>query len=183
MPSKTVSSTAQMRAALLAAAFTALLASGAAGADTANIQVNGDIAAGTCELAAGDVNRTVTLDTVSVKDMPASGKASAGAKNFTLTVLNCDPGLTTATFTFAGTPDATDGLRYRNTGTAKGVAIELESADGQTIGANGTNNARASTITGDQATLDLNVSYWHLPGVALSSGSVRAVATVEVTYN
>ena len=152
-------------------------------ADTANFQVNGQIAAGTCSLSAADQNRTITLPTMGVKDMPASGKAEESRMPFSLTVENCPAGLSRATFTFAGTPDPTDGLRYRSTGTAPGVAIELESAaDGQTIGANGTNNARTVTIAGTSAVLDLEAFYWRLPGVALKSGSVRSVATVEVTY-
>lgn len=153
-------------------------------ADTANFQVNGQIAVGTCSLSTADQNRTVTLPTMSVKDMPASGKAAESTTPFDLTVEDCPAGITSAIFTFAGTPDPTDGLRFRSTGTAPGVAIELESADDErTIGANGTDNARTVAISGDQAVLRLAASYWHLPGVALKSGSVRAVATVEVTYD
>lgn len=153
-----------------------------AAAQSVTFNVTGTVQAGTCDLSAGDVNRVVKLDPIYVGDLPANG--AAGTVNFNLIVNNCAPGLSNAIFTFTGTPDASDGLRYQNTGTATGVAIELESAsDSQTIGADGTNNARTVAISGGQAVLGLTASYWRLAGVAANPGSVTAVATVNTSYN
>lgn len=154
--------------------------------DTANVTIRGTINAGTCDIAAGDVNKNVTLPTVQVGDLPSSG--AYGFEPFTLTVSNCDAGLASAVFTFTGTQDATDPLRFKNaddgmTGGATGVAVELESDDGVNIGANGTNNSRAMAITNSQAVLNLKAGYWRLPGAALKAGSVTATATVNMSYN
>ncbi|MGC1548826.1 MAG: fimbrial protein [Rhodanobacter sp.] len=147
-----------------------------------SVNVTGSISEGTCDLSAGDVNRSVKLSSIFKGDLPPSG--AAGAVNFNLTVGNCAAGLSNATFTFSGTPDPNDGLRYMNTGNATGVAIELaSSSDGQTIGANGTNNSRTVAISGGQAVLGLTASYWRIGTVPIKAGSVSAVATVNTSYN
>ncbi|MFC4763115.1 fimbrial protein [Dyella koreensis] len=155
---------------------------GTAGADVANVTINGTIDAGTCTISAGDVNKNVTLATIKTSDLPAAGGVAA-LQNVTLTVNNCDVGLTTASFTFTGTPDDTDKVRWKNTGSAQGVAVELESSAGVPIGADGTNNQLMAQITGGQAVLTFQAGYWHLPGVTATSGSVSAVATVNTSYN
>ncbi|SFR95166.1 major type 1 subunit fimbrin (pilin) [Dyella sp. OK004] len=154
---------------------------GTAGADTATVTINGTIDAGTCSISVGDVNKNVTLATIKTSDLPASG--AAALQNVTLTVDNCDAGLSTATFTFTGTSDATDLVRWQNTGTAQGVAVELESSAGVPIGANATNNVLTAQITGGQAVLTFQAGYWHLPSVTATAGSVSAVATVNTSYN
>lgn len=163
-------------------AAVAFCASSLASAQSVTFDVTGTIQPGTCDLSAGDVSRVVMLAPIYIGDLPGNG--AAGTAHFNLTVGNCAPGLSNATFTFSGTPDPNDNLRYESAGTATGVAIELESeSDGQTIGADGTNNARTVAISGGQAVLNLTASYWRLGSVALKAGSVTAVATVNTTYN
>ncbi len=146
------------------------------------IRFQGRFLESTCSLAVGDDSRTINLDTVYSGDLPANG--AYGFKDFALTVENCTPDLSQATFTFAGQPDVDDPLRYRSTGTAGGMAIELQSAaDGRTIGANGTDAARTSGIVGARASLDLRAAYWRVGTRPLSTGTVSAIATVVVTYN
>jgi len=146
------------------------------------IRFQGRFLESTCSLAVGDDSRIIALDTVYSGDLPANG--AYGFKDFTLTIENCTPDLSRATFTFAGQPDADDPLRYRSTGTAGGVAIELQSAaDGRTIGANGTDAARTAGIVGARAALDLRAAYWRVGTRPLTTGTVSAVATVLVTYD
>lgn len=135
----------------------------------------------TCQWVAGDDNRTVTLDPIDVSQLQKPG--AANIKTFSIGLTSCTTGLSMATFTFSGTPDPTDNLRYQNTGTASGVAIELQSSDGQTIGANGTNNSRTAPIAGGNATLNLQAGYWRLATGTLAPGKVTSVATVTATYN
>lgn len=163
----------------LSMAFCAL--SGAVHADTSNVTIQGNIQQGTCQFAAGDDNKVVNLGTLPVSSLPASGAATFVP--FTLTVENCDAGLTRVDFAFTGTSDSTDPLRFKNTGTATGMAVELESADGVNIGANGTNNMRSVQISGSQAVINLQAALWHLTGMAATAGTVSAVATVNATYN
>lgn len=165
---------------LIATGFLACTVS--AYAQSVTFNVTGTITPpGTCQWAVGDANRTVTLDPISMRTLPASG--AAGFKNFSLTLLNCTDTLTSATFTFAGTPDTNNPLMFQNTGDAGDMAIVLESMDGQMIGANGTNNARTVPITAKQAVLNLQVGYWRLGSSALTSGIVNAVSTVTLSYN
>lgn len=151
-------------------------------ASDVSIRFQGRFLESTCSLAVGDDNRIIALDTVYSGDLPANG--AHGFKEFTLTIEHCTPDLSQATFTFAGQPDMDDPLRYRSTGSAGGVAVELQSAaDGRTIGANGTDAARAVGIIGTRAQLDLRAAYWRVGVRPLSTGTVSAIATVVVTYD
>ncbi|WP_130617562.1 fimbrial protein [Dyella amyloliquefaciens] len=143
--------------------------------------MTGTIVNGTCQWTlSGGSDSTVALDPISVSALPAVG--ATGYKPFQLTVNSCSAGLTQATFAFTGTSDATDLARYKNTGAATGVAVELESADGATIGANNTNNTRTVPISAGQATLDLRVAYWKLPSVLATTGSVLSSTLVTMSY-
>lgn len=145
------------------------------------IHFNGKFIEPTCEWVVGDNDRLIHLDDIDVSQLQKPGLA--GAKTFSIGLTSCSSSLSVATFTFSGTSDPTDNLRYQNTGTAKGVAVELESKDGQTIGANGANNARTVPIVGGNAVLDLQAGYWRLGTETLSSGTVKSVALVTATYN
>jgi type 1 fimbria pilin len=156
-------------------------AGGSASAQSVAFQLTGSIVPATCDWSLGDGNRTIALDPIEARALPGIG--AAGFKRFDLNLENCSDGVTSATFTFAGTSDPNDPLRYKNSGGATGVAIELQSMDGQTIGANGTNNARTTPVIGRRAVLGLNVAYWRIGSVALDTGTVTSVATVTMRYN
>lgn len=159
-----------------------IAACGGAQAQTnANFDLTGEILQGTCEWSVADVDRTVVLDPIGILKLPASG--GAGFVSFSLTLENCTPGLSSATFVFGGTPDAVDPLRYQNAGDAAGVAIELQSAEGRTLGANGDDSSRTVAIVGSRAVLDLRAGYWRLPGVAVGPGSVLSMAMVTTRYD
>ncbi|MEG2569590.1 MAG: hypothetical protein RSA84_25610, partial [Acinetobacter sp.] len=89
---------------------------GAQAATTGTLRFEGLIIPGTCSLAAGDENRSITLDPVRVADINAD---TVGNKEFELTA-DCDAGVSNVIFQFTGTP-AIDGWRFANTGTATGV--------------------------------------------------------------
>jgi type 1 fimbria pilin len=158
------------------------IAVAAANAGTAVAQtqfdITGEIDPGTCQWAVGDDDRTIILDTIDASVLNVHG--SGNFKAFNLILRQCTPGMSGVTFTFAGTPDTNDPLRFLNTGSAKGTAIELESADGLNIGADGTNNSRAVSVKGSDAVMALRAGYWRVGAVA--AGSVSSIATVTVTY-
>lgn len=145
-----------------------------------NVNVTGKLTAGTCQWGVGGSDHAVTLDPVYVSQLK-QGQVT-GLKMFSLSLTNCSTGMVSATFTFSGTSDTTDKLRYRNSGTATGVAIELQSSDGKTIGADGTDNRRTATVTGNQVTLPLQAGYWQV-GARASGGSVDSGITFAVQYN
>jgi len=145
-----------------------------------NVSVTGSLTAGTCQWGIDGGDYAVPLDTVNVSQLK-QGQVS-GLKAFSLSLTKCSARMVSATFTFSGTSDATDKLRYRNSGTAAGVAIELQSTDGKTIGADGTNNKRTATVTGNQVTLPLQAGYWQV-GARASGGTVDSAITFAIQYN
>ncbi|WP_267225495.1 fimbrial protein [Dyella silvae] len=161
-------------------AFTVI--GGGAHAQSTTFNVSGTISPSTCQWSvASDADRTVALDPIQASALPASG--ATGFKAFSLTLDQCDPGLSTATFSFSGTPDSRDPLRYKNSGTASGVAVELQSTDGLTIGANGANSTRTTAISAGTTSLPLRAAYWRVSGASVSAGTVKSVATVSISYN
>ncbi|OPA94543.1 fimbrial protein [Pseudomonas fluorescens] len=139
--------------------------------------------AATCDLAAGDVNRTIALPNIKISDL--TDTTSAGAANFELTA-NCNSvaNASTVTFHFTGTPDATDPSRFANTGTAGGISLWLYSRIGganQTIRADGTDSARAVAVSNNRAVLPLGAAYFKTGTV--SQGTLASTATVNITYN
>lgn len=136
--------------------------------------------AATCDLATGDVNRTIELPVVQKNAFDSS--VSAGARNFELTAI-CN-GATNVTFRFSGSPAAADPWRFANIGNAKGISLWLYSRIGgtnQTIRADGTDSARTVTVSANRAVLPLGAAYFKNDTV--SQGSLISSATVNITYN
>lgn len=85
-------------------AFTASLGAPVAfAATTGTLTFQGVVNAGTCNLIAGDVNRTITLPPVKVSDFDSAD--SAGEHDFELAA-DCDSDVKNVIFQFAGTPSA-----------------------------------------------------------------------------
>ncbi|MGR3887169.1 fimbrial protein [Pseudomonas sp. 1152_12] len=136
--------------------------------------------AATCDLATGDVNRTIKLPAIHVGALKDADYA--GTENFELSA-NCTDA-SSITFSFSGTPAAGNNQLFANTGTAGGVALWLYSRIGganQTIDANGPSNTRTVLVSGNRAVLPLTAAY-HKNG-AVSQGSLASTATVNITYN
>lgn len=133
--------------------------------------------AATCDLAAGDVNRTITLPAIKVSDLDKA--VHAGAHNFEL-IANCS-NAANVTFRFSGTPASGNNALFANTGTAKGVALWLYSRINgvpQNISING---ERTLAVSGNRAVLPLGAAY-HKNGT-VSQGALVSTATVNITYN
>jgi type 1 fimbria pilin len=173
-----------MRKLLLTFGLMVLAAPAGTAAAQTEFDIEGEIEPGTCEWAIQDIAQTVVLDPIDASVLNAKG--SGNFKTFNLQFSSCPPSTVSMTLTFLGTPDANDPLRFQNAGTAQGTAVELESADGSTIGANGTNNSRTIPIVQVPGTptygaqLDLQAGYWRVGTV--TAGTVESVATFSVTY-
>lgn len=150
-------------------------------AQSVTFNLTGTILQGTCEWVVGDDDRKILFDPIDVTAFPAAG--GVGFKTFTLRLRNCTPGLTRATFVFSGTSDANDVTRFANNGTAGGVAVELQSSDGSTIAADGSNSSRTVPVTSGNATIQLRAGYWRIGARPLTSGLLSSVALVSVSYN
>ena len=147
---------------------------------TGTLKINGLILNDpTCDLAAGDVNRQVTLKNVAVGEF--SGQPYIAPQLFTITA-NCQ-NAASVTFTFTGTPDPVNPAQFRNTGTASDVALALFSVNGSNldpIRADGTGNTRTVTVSNNVASLGLGAAYWNLGSP--TAGTLVSQALVSITY-
>ncbi|MGF6098998.1 fimbrial protein [Pseudomonas sp. 18175] len=135
--------------------------------------------AATCDLAAGDVNRTITFAPIKTSDLKDVN--FAGMRNFELTA-NCTDA-TSVTFRFTGTPANGNSLFFANSGSAEGVALWMASnlnGAQQTISPNA-NNVRAVPVSGNRAVLPMLAAY-HKNGT-VRAGTLISTATISITYN
>lgn len=159
----------------------ALLALGAAStgraASTGDLIFEGRIDAGTCNLATGDVDRTITLDPVKVSDFDS--EPSAGRREFELTA-KCESDVVNAVFTFSGTPDPDSAERFENTGTASGIGLWLKSRVDETTIAPG--QSRSVAVVAGKAVLLLAAAYYKSSST-VAQGTLKSTLTVDLTYN
>ncbi|KRP72531.1 MULTISPECIES: fimbrial protein [Pseudomonas] len=148
-------------------------------ATTGTLTFQGVVNAGTCNLNAGDVNRTITLPAVKVSDFDTTD--SAGEHDFELAA-DCDSDVKNVIFQFAGTPSAGNAELFANTGTSGGTALWLASTG--IIPANGTEVQRSRTVatSASKAVLPLKAAY-HKTGEAITHGTLASAVTVSITYN
>ncbi len=134
----------------------------------------------TCDLAAGDVNRTIPLPPI--KASALKDVAYTGATNFDLTA-NCT-GATAVTYYFSGTPAPVNFGLFANTGTASGVGLWLYSRINglvQTVTPAGADAWRQIPVSGNRAVLPLTAAY--AKNGTVSGGTLVSTATINITYN
>lgn len=173
-----------LRSIPLLLAMTGGLASfSAQAATTGTLTFAGQVDAGTCNLAAGDENRTITLPTIKISDLDAT--PSAGQLDFEVSA-DCESDIRNVIFLFTGTPSAGNGELFTNTGGSKGTALLLahRAPALSTIPANGTPDQRSRTVatSGNKAVLALAAAY-HKTGEAITQGSLASAVTLSITYN
>lgn len=164
--------------------ITASLASTATqAATTGTLRFTGQINAGTCNLAAGDENRTITLPTVKISDFDSV--TQAGALNFEISA-DCESDLRNVIFLFSGTQSTGNAQLFSNTGTSGGTALWLahRSSPVSIIPANGTVAQRSRTVatSSNKAVLPLQAAYGKT-GTAITQGTLASTVTVSITYN
>lgn len=166
---------------LLLAITTGLVINTAQAAVTGNLSFTGVVNAGTCNLAAGDENRTIDLPAIKISDF--DNGPGAGLIPFDL-VANCESDIKNVFFLFAGTPSAGDPTLFRNTGTSGGVALQLAHRNVIVIPANGSPAERTREIptSGGVAVMRMSANY-QITGAAITPGTLVSAATVSITYN
>lgn len=93
-------------------------------ADEIPISILGNIYANTCKVDSASQNLTVSLGKANSSDFKDVGDIGKW-KTFDLTLSSCPSSLVLATATFHGKPDSVHPTKFANTGTAKGLALEL----------------------------------------------------------
>lgn len=160
-----------------------LASTAAQAATTGTLSFAGQVDAGTCNLAAGDENRTITLPTIKISDLDAT--AHAGQLDFEVSA-DCESDIRNVIFLFTGTPSAGNGELFANTGASKGTALWLthRAPALSSIPANGTPDQRSRTVatSANKAVLALAAAY-HKTGEPITQGTLASAVTVSITYN
>lgn len=168
---------------LLLALTASLAAHTAQAATTGTLKFEGQVDAGTCNLATGDANRTITLPPVKIADFDAS--PSAGAFDFEVSA-DCESDIKNVIFLFTGTPNTENGSLFTSTGTSAGTALSLtdRASPVAPIPANGTPAQRSRTVatSSNKAVLPLKAAY-HKTGTAITQGTLLSAVTLSITYN
>lgn len=170
----------------LLAAITASLATNAVqAATTGTLNFRGQVNAGTCNLAAGDVTRTITLPTIKISDF--DGTTYTGAQEFDISA-DCESDIKNVLFLFTGSPSTGNAALFANTGTSGGIGLWLTHRTPAlvTIPANGTPAQRTRTIAtvNKKAVLPLTAQYAKTVATGgVTQGTLVSAVTVSITYN
>jgi minor fimbrial subunit len=146
-------------------------------ADISTINVTGNVVASPCVIDAS--NATVNIDLGSIQ---AASLATAGTfgdwKTFDVVLKSCPASTTKVNVVFSGTPDTGDATRYKNTGTATNLAVELTSGGGMNFG-----NTKGTTINvaANTATFALRTRAYATGTVM--PGTINATVVASFTYN
>lgn len=158
-----------------------LFAINVAQADPTNINISGVVVAAPCSVNNNDSNLNVDLGrNIQASDLAAAGSGSTLIP-FTLSLTNCPSGTSTVKVSFSGTADTTSPTRYKNTGTATNLAVELSQQTTGTILGNG--STLTQVVQPDKTvTYALNARAYSVAG-SVMPGNVSAVVQANFTYN
>ena len=101
-----------------------LLASLPASATDVLLSIKGNIYDTACEVDSTSQNKEVNLGQAVASDFKAPGDVGVW-KNFDITISHCPQSITLATINLEGQRDRLHPFKFANTGTAKGLALEL----------------------------------------------------------
>jgi major type 1 subunit fimbrin (pilin) len=168
---------------LLMVVTASLVGTAAQAATTGSLRFAGQVNAGTCNLAAGDENRLITLPEVKISDFDSV--VYTGELDFEIAA-DCESDVRNVSFLFTGTSSVGHAGLFANTGSSGGTALWLASRlpSAATIPANGTPAQRTRTVatSSSKAVLPLKAAY-HKTGQAITQGTLASAVTVSITYN
>ncbi|TDV16461.1 major type 1 subunit fimbrin (pilin) [Paraburkholderia caballeronis] len=153
---------------------------------TGTITFNGMLLADTCEISPGDVDKTVTLPTLSAQSLAEAGQ-TAGSTMFTITVAKCPTSLSNVAAHFETTnmdPATRNAVNQATSNPASNVVVQLLDKDGTTpilLGSSGS----FEPITGTGDTRGATMSYggqYYATGQA-GQGNVTAIVRYTLSYN
>lgn len=180
---------AGMTAAALLAASWGVQATTTDSTPTAQVKITATVQGATCtpEWTAS------TAETVSLGKVADTALASVGdvgaTKPFTLSLKNCDDGVTKVNVWASGTPDGADSSAFKNTassGAADGVAVTLWGGDGQSTQLTPDQTSNATyTVTDGAAAMTFLARLKRSAAVAAGGtkdGAVESTATLYMGY-
>lgn len=173
----------------LAIALTGAFASSAFASATdgkGTITFNGQLTDNTCTIASNDVNKTVTLPTISTVSLARAGDV-AGATMFDINVSGCSTGVTqvAAHFETTNLDQPSRGAKNTYAGTSSDpaatlVAVQMLDGDGTTALNLGTKGSPV-TVTNGAAKMYYGGRYY--ANGQTTAGKVQAVVSYTLAYN
>lgn len=172
---------------LLATALGAVMTAPAMAADTVQFYINGEITVATCTIADAEKVKTFDLATITIDKLAASDSESTESASQTVT-LTCPPlanlKLTLSDNNSSSSTNAylVNGTNPNGTGTASNAAIRMY-YDNQTSPIKmKTSFATVKTTSQGTVQLPFTAKYFNPAGGTLSTGTVRAAATLTIDY-
>jgi len=155
-----------------------LLAVSTAPVSAVDIKVTGNIVAAPCDVdPSTPTNVDLSLGSALSADLKKAGTLSQ-PRQVTIRFINCPRFTTAIKATYSGTADTGAGSRFKNTGTAKNIAIELRDVATDTLIING--RSVSTPISEQQASVVLKAAMYSKGNVA--AGTVIAAVTMTFEY-
>ncbi|MFK3709719.1 MULTISPECIES: fimbrial protein [Leclercia] len=161
-------------------ALLVLLASLPASATDVLLSIKGNIYDTACEVDSTSQNKVVNLGQAVASDFKAVGDTGVW-KNFDITISHCPQSLTLATINLEGQRDTLHPFKFANTGTARGLALELaDRTDSIILAPESRFNAVIDPVT-HTADFPMAARYYasHTP---VSAGEFSSVVQFTFTY-
>lgn len=160
--------------------FVLIVLTAGAHAEDIQMQITGNIFANTCAVDSASKNLTVDLgqaETGTFKDVGDTGEW----KDFELKVTNCPSTLMLANAFFYGQADSAHPTKFANTGSAKGLALELGDRQDNILIAPQASFNVAINQNDHTATFPLAARYY-ATSMPVSAGTFSSVVQVTFTY-
>ncbi|EOI5730374.1 fimbrial protein [Cronobacter malonaticus] len=161
-----------------------LISGYAQAASQGTVTFNGKLIAETCEIDTNDINKTVTLPTLSTQTL-ANAADEAGSTSFTIKAVNCPTAITKVAAHFealdsTGFNPLTGNLtNAAATGAAKNVEVRLYNTDSTTIPVGGTGSA--FNVQSDQTAVMTYIGGYYATA-ATEPGDVTAKVNYTLSY-
>ena len=151
-----------------------------ASADPIQLNVRGSIYANACQVDSASQNLTVSLGKANSSDFKDVGDTGKW-KTFDLTLSKCPPSMVLVTGTFHGKPDSVHPTKFANTGSAKGLALEL--ADPQDQIALAPHSSFSVVIDQSDHTADFPLAArYYATAMPVTAGTFSSVVQVTFIY-
>jgi len=147
--------------------------------DAVTVNITGRVTASACTVDDSSIIQTVTFGNVSITAFPSIG-SSAAWKDFSLNLSSCPLSTTKVIGTFSGNADSNDANKYSNTGTSKGLALQMSSRDHQTD--LGPNSSLTVNVNSNDQTAIFPLSARLIRTGDVGSGSFRSQVLVTFSY-
>lgn len=148
-------------------------------ADTSTINITGNVIATPCTVDAANSVMNIKFDGIQATTLATAGSFSPW-ESFAITLSNCPASTTKVSAVFSGTADTLDATRYKNTGTASNMSVELQSSDGVNLGNSKNTNVTVNS-SNKQAVFSLQTRVYSAAGNVMP-GTINSTVLATFTY-